>query len=524
MLKFSDIENWTIVRGPGEAERAAGVVGLVGAKADGTMVLPDGSSPVSGGWVNPSKLIAHYDAQSSLSSASVGSTIGRWPDESGSGNHLLQSTAANRPTRQTAENGLPCVRFDGTNDVLQCITLGSAYPNTANIAQPYAIFVAYAASASVASFAVIAGGNGASATGRTLVFTDKTVYMAAGASSNQPGEVVADGVWRTCGAVFGRSSYLLSQNGYPVIIGAAALGTDALGNFTAGGLAAGNYFTGDIGEIVVVQGDLSLSEIDSINSYLTRKWTSATVGTVSGIGGYEQTTSPNGQAVRIWNPETVGDTAVIMCHKHGANEQYAPPNADFSLLAAAQSAGYVVAASFMHGDTWGNATAQADVLDVWAMLKARHASLTKLVIIGYSMGGLASMSIALGGSIPELKGVFLVDAASSLSAMFAGNAGTYSASIRTAYGIAADGSDYAAKTAGFDPMLISVTAPALSRRYAFMSSPNDTNVVQASNTTAMVARLAGAVEVTSRGHTGTHLAGVAMRSREFVDFVRRCAT
>ena len=53
MLKFSDIENWTIVRGPGEAERAAGVVGLVGAKADGTMVLPDGSSPVSGDFVEP---------------------------------------------------------------------------------------------------------------------------------------------------------------------------------------------------------------------------------------------------------------------------------------------------------------------------------------------------------------------------------------------------------------------------------------------------------------------------------------
>lgn len=51
MLKFSDIENWTIVRGPGEAERAAGVVGLVGAKADGTMVLPDGSSPVSEGGI-----------------------------------------------------------------------------------------------------------------------------------------------------------------------------------------------------------------------------------------------------------------------------------------------------------------------------------------------------------------------------------------------------------------------------------------------------------------------------------------
>jgi len=49
MLKFSDIEKYTIVRGPAEEERAAGVIGLVGARADGTMVLPDGSSPVSGG-------------------------------------------------------------------------------------------------------------------------------------------------------------------------------------------------------------------------------------------------------------------------------------------------------------------------------------------------------------------------------------------------------------------------------------------------------------------------------------------
>lgn len=107
----------------------------------------------------------------------------------------------------------------------------------------------------------------------------------------------------------------------------------------------------------------------------------------------------------------------------------------------------------MHGsDSWGNATAQADVLDLYALLSSRS-TITKVVLIGGSMGGIAAANIAAAGTLTNLSGVYCIDAALSLSAMFAANAGTYSASIRTGYGIAADGSDYASKTSGFDPLL-----------------------------------------------------------------------
>ena len=155
------------------------------------------------------------------------------------------------------------------------------------------------------------------------------------------------------------------------------------------------------------------------------------------------------------------------------------------------------------------------------MLKARHPSLKKLVLLSFSMGGLAALNLVMANTISELKGVYGIDAVSSLANMHA-NA-SYTSSIRTAYGVAADGSDYAAKTAGFDPMLATVPASALTKRYAFVSSSGDTAVNQAANSLSMIPRLAGAAEVTSITHSSTHLAPVAMRPQSVVDFVRRCA-
>lgn len=58
--------------------------------------------------------IAHWDAQT-ITGVSDGSTFSTW--QARFGENLTQATAGFRPTYQaTGFNGLPCVRFDGTDD------------------------------------------------------------------------------------------------------------------------------------------------------------------------------------------------------------------------------------------------------------------------------------------------------------------------------------------------------------------------------------------------------------------------
>ena len=48
-----------------------------------------------------------------------GDAVSAWSDSSGNGNNLAQASSARQPTLQTDElNGLPVVRYDGTNDIL----------------------------------------------------------------------------------------------------------------------------------------------------------------------------------------------------------------------------------------------------------------------------------------------------------------------------------------------------------------------------------------------------------------------
>jgi hypothetical protein len=58
-----------------------------------------------------------------ISGLSGGAAVATWPDASGRSNDATQGTGANQPTYQTAViNGLPVVRFDGSNDCLLLAT------------------------------------------------------------------------------------------------------------------------------------------------------------------------------------------------------------------------------------------------------------------------------------------------------------------------------------------------------------------------------------------------------------------
>jgi len=82
---------------------------IAGALGGGAVAL----SPVSG-------MSVWYDANDAGTfSYSSSNIISQWGDKSGNSNNATQATVASQPTRETnIINGLPIVRFDGSNDFL----------------------------------------------------------------------------------------------------------------------------------------------------------------------------------------------------------------------------------------------------------------------------------------------------------------------------------------------------------------------------------------------------------------------
>ena len=194
-------------------------------------------------------------------------------------------------------------------------------------------------------------------------------------------------------------------------------------------------------------------------------------------------------------------------HGSGADEKYLfDPNiySGTSLrdwYQAMSNAGFIVAGSRQHGENWGNDASVDDVLNLIEWIKDNYA-INAVFLSGYSMGGLSSLSAARAAAARRIsiQGVLLFEPVISLLSAY----NTFGAAIRAAYGIAGDGSDYASKTAGSDPMLAPVeeygTTP-----YLMIASSGDNTVPPASHATPFLAKLAGQnIETSYIAVTGDH--------------------
>lgn len=209
------------------------------------------------------------------------------------------------------------------------------------------------------------------------------------------------------------------------------------------------------------------------------------------------------QALRIWVPRDAdGVTArplVIWSHPQGANEQIAPGYFAYPLVHAWVNAGYLVVASNNHGiDSWTSANAESDLLNAYTYVNSNINPVSKVALVGASMGAGVSAIAVANASVPTLKGAALLDPAVNLSVMYA-NA-TYTASITTGFGITAGTLSGAMASTG----LTSVPTTA--------SFPTIGTVLRIGNTTANVEDVTttGASNGTSVAVTATaftHLSG-----------------
>lgn len=234
-------------------------------------------------------------------------------------------------------------------------------------------------------------------------------------------------------------------------------------------------------------------------------------------------TTAGGQTIKVLVPTGWANGGKCVVYHHGRTELASHLTSDTdksSVVNRLTDDGYIVAASDAAGDNWGN---QAS-LDAYAALKTYLDSNYAPSAYAYwaqSMGGLSALNAIASGVV--VAGVYGAFQACSLAAMFNANVGaTYPPSIRTAYGIASDGSDYSSKTSGFDPLLASASAY-LRVPMRFVASASDVSVTKTANSDAMAAHVAGQLaEHDVITHTGVHGDASVHKPQDISDFMARC--
>lgn len=165
--------------------------------------------------------------------------------------------------------------------------------------------------------------------------------------------------------------------------------------------------------------------------------------------------------------------------------------------------GWIVASSYAKGNSWGNQAGQ----DAYALLSDwvhTQFPIADTVLHGQSMGGLIMALVYASGAIADARGMVSIDGALNLAVAHA--SASYRGAIRTAYGIAADGSDYATKTAGHDPCLID-PAGYDGRRLLIEASTGDTAILKTSHSDVFVEHITGhPAQLSQLTGTGAHVA------------------
>jgi hypothetical protein len=233
-------------------------------------------------WLDGSDAGTLYDATSGGSLVAADGAVARWEDKSGNSRHFTQATSGSRPQRKaTSVNGLDCLLFDGSDDILTRSQEGWAHT------APLNFFVVFRATAFSAAYNALwdfygstVGGVAANtglikSNGKSAIYLTPT--SGADASYDGTGSVTyATGTTHLFSTVINDGA--ISTRGDKASDGSASgawtnrtnLGSDPL---QLGASALFNRYTEiRLCEFIVYNGTLSTEERDSVEDYLTVKW------------------------------------------------------------------------------------------------------------------------------------------------------------------------------------------------------------------------------------------------------------
>lgn len=233
-------------------------------------------------------LQAWYKADAGTSTTTDGVAISQWSDQSGNARHLVQATGASQPLYKAAiQNGLPVVRFDGTNDGL-IYDAGAAF--LSNVAATgFAVFVPRGASAGsgdgrILSTAAVTGAAQDFNSTAASIFVDvsseatagpypTTTYFNSGAHTSTA--TVATGTSRQTSTVYDGANGSMYQNGTLDPAAFAAVSSFTIRLISTGsdtGLGASSFFNGDVCELLLYVGALGTTDRVNVQNYLKSKW------------------------------------------------------------------------------------------------------------------------------------------------------------------------------------------------------------------------------------------------------------
>jgi len=200
--------------------------------------------------------------------------VGRWEDLTANADHVNQATAGFRPTlRLNVLNGHPVIRFDGVDDFLR-----GAFTNGGALAQPITMLAVAQLDAGAVNDGVnhvILDDNDTPSTFKNYsrgagIPDDWAIYFGAGAALTGSASNSNWNIWTT---LANGAASRFWHNGIAECAAGNAGGA-GLSGITLGskGHPAGEYWEGDIAEIIIYDSDLSDADKNQVGNYLAARY------------------------------------------------------------------------------------------------------------------------------------------------------------------------------------------------------------------------------------------------------------
>jgi len=234
------------------------------------------------------------DANNSVTAS--GGNISAWGDISGQQNNATQSMSGDKPTLVSgAINGLPAVSFNGSSQFLQ-LPGGSTFSNFSSGAS---IFVVTNPASVTSGARFIDLGNGSASDNLLLDEPSSSgaalyVYTGSSPSNVTSSSAITTNQFQLLEAVYnGTTTATISTDGVEGAQSASMntiANTNRANNYIGQGSGGGNYFEGQIAEMLVYNRAVTTSEQGSIEGYLLSKYQilpsqSTAAPTISVAGG-----------------------------------------------------------------------------------------------------------------------------------------------------------------------------------------------------------------------------------------------
>jgi hypothetical protein len=251
----------------------------------------------------------------------------------------------------------------------------------------------------------------------------------------------------------------------------------------------------------------------------------ASTTTTAGTAVHRFPVTIAGDWATMWAPDTALNsttiTLVMAAHGAGGTEDWADANTGSQgiLRQHLNDAGYVVLSQKMHGDQFGNTTAQTDLTNGINWAEGVTGWTVKHVLLwGESMGGGAMAAAYARKSVPNVRAAFLAAPLLDYTYEPPNADPTLKSALYAAYGVAADGSDLATKTAGFSPMSRDA-ADYTGIRVLISSSSQDPTVTQTQNAIAWINKITPvANDIYDYRTTGGHVSAQHYPQTEIVTY------